>query len=84
MLDNSEMYKIQYSAGQGKIEVVSILQKNGENWGLVKDSRIEDILVSKFLKEDHYNLNNKNIGYGQIVVTDRLAYITGTFEIPKK
>jgi hypothetical protein len=84
MLDNSEMYKIQYSAGQGKIEVVGILQKNGENWGLVKDPRIEDMLVSKFLKKDHHNLNNKEIGYGQIVVTDRLTYITGTFEIPKK
>lgn len=84
MLDNSEMYKIQYSAGQGKIEVVSILQKNGESWGLVKDSRIEDMLVSKFLKKDHHNVNNKEVGYGQIVVTDRLTYITGTFEIPKK
>ena len=84
MLIGSEMYKIQYSSGKGKVDLISILQKDGENWGLLKDSRIEDMLVSKFIKKDHYNLNNENIGYGQIIVTDRLTYITGSFEIPKK
>jgi len=83
MLSNFEMYKIQYSAGQGKVELISVLQKDGENWFLVKDPRIEEILIQKFLKKDHYNLNNSKIGYGQIVVTDRLNYLTGTFEIPK-
>jgi len=84
MLIGSEMYKIQYSSGKGKVDLISILQKDGENWGLLKDSRIEDMLVSKFIKKDHYNLNNENVGYGQIIVTDRLTYITGSFEIPKK
>ena len=84
MLNNSEMYKIQYASGQGKIEPISVLQKNGEDWGLVKDIRIEEILVQKFLKKDHYNINNSQVGYGQIVVNDRMTYITGTFEIPKK
>jgi hypothetical protein len=84
MLTGSEMYKIQYSSGKGKTELISILEKDGENWGLLKDSRIEDMLVSKFIKKDHYNLSNENVGYGQIVVTDRLTYITGSFEIPKK
>lgn len=84
MINNSEMYKIQYSSGQGKIEPISVLQKNGEDWGLVKDSRIEDMLVQKFLKKDHYNINNNQVGYGQIVVTDRLTFITGSFEIPKR
>jgi hypothetical protein len=84
MLTGSEMYKIQYSSGKGKTELISILEKDGENWGLLKDPRIEDMLVSKFIKKDHYNLSNENVGYGQIVVTDRLTYITGSFEIPKK
>lgn len=84
MLIGSEMYKIQYSSGKGKVDLISILQKDGENWGLLKDSRIEDMLVSKFIKKDHYNLSNENVGYGQIIVTDRLTYITGSFEIPKK
>ena len=84
MLIVSEMYKIQYSSGKGKVDLISILQKDGENWGLLKDSRIEDMLVSKFIKKDHYNLNNENIGYGQIIVTDRLTYITRSFEIPKE
>lgn len=78
------MYKIQYSSGQGKVELVSILQKEGENWELLKEPRIEDILASKFLKKDHFNVDNKEIGYGQIVVTEKMTYITGTFEIPKK
>lgn len=84
MLTGSEMYKIQYSSGKGKTELISILQKDGENWGLLKDSRIEDMLVTKFIKKDHYNLNNDRVGYGQIIVTDRLTYITGSFEIPKE
>lgn len=84
MLIGSEMYKIQYSSGKGKVDLISILQKDGENWGLLKDSRIEDMLVGKFIKKDHYNLSNENVGYGQIIVTDRLTYITGSFEIPKK
>ena len=84
MINNSEMYKIQYSSGQGKIELISVLQKNGEDWGLVKDPRIEDALVQKFLKKDHHNINNSQVGYGQIVVTDRLTFITGTFEIPTR
>lgn len=84
MLTNLEMYKIQYSSGQGKVELVSILQKEGENWELLKEPRIEDILVSKFLKKDHFNVDNKEIGYGQIVVTEKMTYVTGTFEIPKK
>jgi|APGre2960657373_1045057.scaffolds.fasta_scaffold31195_2 hypothetical protein len=84
MLIGSEMYKIQYFSGKGKTELISILEKDGENWGLLKDPIIEDMLVSKFIKKDHYNLNNENIGYGQIVVTDRLTYITGSFEISKK
>lgn len=84
MLSNSEMYKIQYSAGKGKIETISVLQKNGNNWELVKDSIIEDALVQKFLKKDHYNIHNNQVGYGQVIVTERLTYITGTFEIPKQ
>jgi hypothetical protein len=84
MLTGSEMYKIQYSSGKGKSELISILQKDGENWGLLKDPIIEDMLVNKFIKNDHYNLHNENIGYGQIIVTERFAYITGSFEIPKK
>lgn len=80
---NAEMYKIQYMSGQGKVELISILQKEGENWGLVKDPRLEDALASKFLHPDHYNRHNNNMGYGQIVVTERLTYITGSFEIPK-
>jgi hypothetical protein len=83
MLNDSEMYKIQYSSGKGKVELISILQKDGQNWGLLKDSRIEEMLVSKFIKKDHYNVSNDNVGYGQIVVTDRLTYVTGSFEIPK-
>lgn len=84
MINNSEMYKIQYSSGQGKIEPISVLQKNGEDWVLVKDARIEDMLVQKFLKKDHYNINNSKVGYGQIVVTDRFTFITGGFEIPER
>jgi hypothetical protein len=83
MLDNSEMYKIQYSSGRGNIEVLSVLQKDGDNWYLVKDARIEDMLVQKFIKPDHFNLNNSKVGYGQIIVNDRLTYLTGSFEIPK-
>lgn len=84
MINNSEMYKIQYSSGQGKIEPISVLQKSGEDWVLVKDARIEDMLVQKFLKKDHYNVTNSKVGYGQIVVTDRLTFITGSFEIPER
>lgn len=80
---NSEMYKIQYMAGQDKVEVISVLQKEGEDWVLVKDPRLEDMLVTKFLQKDHYNKHNNNMGYGQIVVTERLTYITGSFEISK-
>lgn len=84
MLNSLEMYKIQYSSGQGKVELITILQKEGNSWVLLKDPIIEDLLVSKFLKKDHYNLDNKEVGFGQVVVTDKLSYITGTFEIPKK
>lgn len=81
---NTEMYKIHYMAGQGKVEVISVLQKNGQDWALVKDPNLEEALVSKFLQKDHYNKHNTNMGYGQIVVTDRLTYITGSFEIHHK
>jgi hypothetical protein len=63
------MYKIQYQAGQGKVEVLSVLVKEGENWVLLKDPTIENTLVSKFVRKDHYNRTRNNIGYGQIVVT---------------
>jgi hypothetical protein len=83
-MTNSEMYKIQYMAGQDKVEVISVLQKEGSSWVLVKDPNLEDVLVNRFLQKDHYNKHNNNMGYGQIVVTERLTYITGSFEIPKK
>jgi hypothetical protein len=82
-MNSGEMYKIQYMSGKGKVEVISILQKEGESWGLVKDPRLEDALVSKFLHKDHYNKDNSNMGYGQIIATERLTYITGSFEISK-
>ena len=82
-MTNSEMYKIQYMAGQDKVEVISVLQKEGSSWVLVKDPNLEDVLVNRFLQKDHYNKHNNNMGYGQIVVTERLTYITGSFEIPK-
>jgi hypothetical protein len=82
-MNSGEMYKIQYMSGKGKLEVISILQKEGETWGLVKDPRLEDALVSKFLHKDHHNKNNPNMGYGQIIATERLTYITGSFEVIK-
>jgi hypothetical protein len=84
MLNNSEMYKIHYSSGQGKVEPISVLEKQGNDWVLLKDSRIEDMLIQKFLKFDHYNANNSRIGYGSIVISDKLTFITGNFEIPDK
>jgi hypothetical protein len=83
VINTQPMYKIQYQAGQGKVEVLSVLVKEGENWVLLKDSMIEDMLVSKFLKNDHYNKNSNSIGYGQIVVADNMNYITGKFEVSK-
>ena len=82
--DSKEMYKIQYQAGQGKVEVLSILVKEGENWVLLKNPRIEDTLVSKFIKKDHHHRNGKTMGYGQIIVNDKLTYITGIFEVTKE
>jgi hypothetical protein len=81
---NSEMYKIQYMAGQGKLEIISVLEKKGQDWVLVKDPILENTLASKLLHKDHYNKHNSTLGYGQIVVNEKLAYITGSFEIPKK
>jgi hypothetical protein len=84
MMDTKEMFKVQYQSGQGNIEVLSVLEKQGDSWILLKDSRLEDLIVAKFIKKDHFNINNKKVGYGQIVVTDKLTYITGYFEIPKE
>jgi hypothetical protein len=83
VINTQPMYKIQYQAGQGKVEVLSVLVKEGENWVLLKDPTIENTLVSKFVRKDHYNRTSNSIGYGQIVVTENMKYVTGNFEVPK-
>lgn len=81
---NKEMYKIQYQSGQGSVEVLSVLVKEGENWVLLKNPRIEETLVNKFIRKDHYNRNSKFIGFGQVIVTDHMTYVTGNFEVQTK
>lgn len=83
IVSTKEMYKIQYQAGQGKVEVLSVLVKEGEDWVLLKNPRIEETIVSKFIKKNHHNKDSKYMGYGQIVVTDNLTYVTGNFEVQK-
>lgn len=81
-MDNPEMYKIHYQAGQGKIEVISVLEKQKDSWVLCKNQQLEELLVNRCIPKKHHNSDNKKIGYGQIVVGANFNYITGSFEIP--
>ena len=83
MLEN-EMYKVNYQAGQGKIQIISILEKQNDSWVLSKNSDIETLIEQRLFNKSQHNISNSSIGYGQIVLTDKLTYITGSFEIPSK
>ena len=81
---NEDMYKVNFQSGQNKLEVISLLQKEGESWVLCKDADVEKIITDKLFSKGHHNKSNNSIGYGQIVLTDKFAFVTGDFEIPKK
>jgi hypothetical protein len=83
MLDK-EMYKVNFQAGQGKIQIVSILEKQDDTWVLSKNNDIETLIEQRLFSKSHHNVSNSSVGYGQIVLTDKLTYITGKFEIPSK
>jgi hypothetical protein len=83
-MSDKEMYKVNYQAGQGKIHIISILQKENDTWVLCKNNDVETLIEQRLFSKGHHNQGNVNIGYGQIILTDKLTYITGQFEVSSK
>jgi len=72
------MYKVVFEFNHDEVEIVQVLEKSGEDWILVKDKELLDRIERKFLSTKSKNPSSK--GYGQVVYTENLTYVTGSFE----
>lgn len=75
------MYKVVFEFNHEEVEIVQVLEKQGEDWVLLKDKELLDKIEKKFLSSRNQNPNSK--GYGQAVYSANLSYLTGNFEIVK-
>jgi hypothetical protein len=75
------MYKVVFEFDHDEVEIVQVLEKQGEDWALLKDETLLEKIENKFLSNKSNNPSSK--GYGQVVYSPNLNYITGGFEIIK-
>jgi hypothetical protein len=75
------MYKVVFEFDHDEIDIVQVLEKQGQDWTLLKDETLLEKIENKFLSTRSQNPSSK--GYGQVVYGPNLNYITGTFEIMK-
>lgn len=75
------MYKVVFEFDHDEIDIVQVLEKQGQDWILLKDETLLEKIENKFLSTRSQNPSSK--GYGQVVYGPNLNYITGTFEIIK-
>lgn len=72
------MYKVTFDLNRGEINIIQISQKQGEDWVLLKDKELLDKIEEKFIRTRGAFYSGK--GYGQVVYTENLTYISGNFE----
>ncbi len=72
------MYKVVFEFNHDEVEIVQVLEKSNEDWVLVKDKELLEKIERKFLSTKSKNPSSK--GYGQVVYTENLTYVTGSFE----
>ena len=72
------MYKVMYKFDYNQTEILQVLEKKQEDWVLLKDQKLLEEIEKKFLKFQSKNLNSK--GYGYVIYTANLSYLTGSFE----
>lgn len=75
------MYKVVFEFDHDEVDIVQVLEKQGEDWALLKDETLLEKIENKFLSTRSQNPSSK--GYGQVVYGPNLNYITGNFEIMK-
>jgi len=75
------MYKVVFEFDHDEVDIVQVLEKQGQDWILLKDETLLEKIENKFLSTRSQNPSSK--GYGQVVYGPNLNYITGTFEIIK-
>jgi hypothetical protein len=72
------MYKVTFDVSHGEIDIIQISKKVGESWVLLKDAEMLDKIEEKFLRTRKGFYGGK--GYGEVVYTENLTYISGNFE----
>ena len=73
------MYKINYQSGKGRTEILRICQKQDNHWIEIENSEIKQKIAEKHFNLTHFNQDSDQTGYGEFVVSDSLAFITGDF-----
>lgn len=76
------MYKINYSAGKGKTEILKVSQQKNNDWVEIRSNIIIQSIELKHFKLTHFNQDSPKVGYGEFFVTNQLNFITGSFEFP--
>jgi len=77
------MYKINYSSGKGETKVLLISQKQDNHWIEIQDDELKQKIEETFFKLTHFNQDVEKVGYGQFFATNKLRFITGSFEYPE-
>lgn len=75
------MYKVVFEFNHDEVDIVQVLMKEGEEWVLVKDKDLLAKIEAKFLSTRAKNPASR--GYGQVIYTENLTYVTGSFESVK-
>ena len=74
------MYKLTYQELKEKVDILQVSVKSGDTWELLKDQELVEKIEKAFLK-NKVPRNNVKVGYGQVIYSENLTYITGKFEI---
>jgi hypothetical protein len=72
------MYKVTFNVSHGEIDIIQISEKKEESWALVKDKELLDKIEEKFIRTRGSYYGGK--GYGEVIYTNQLTYVSGSFE----
>lgn len=77
-----DMYKINYSSGNGDTKVLMVSEKQNGHWTEITDKETISVIEHKHFKVTHFHQDAPKVGYGEFFITKNLQFITGTFEFP--
>lgn len=76
------MYRVNYQFDKHNVSILMLAIKDGDSWKQLNDPELED-KISARIKNVSQTYDTDKGGFGEMHLTDKLTFITGTIDLNK-